>query len=176
MSINKKIITILTILSMSISLSFASIYQSQYNSESPITITSKSQNINLVSNTATFQTNVVITQNNIILNANKVVVIKDQSKNNNKSSIKTITAYGNPVRFSDVLSDGKTIKGVANKIIYSPVTNMLYLYEKPSISEENNIITGTIITYNTQTHNLSATSNSNEQVQSVLYPSQLKNN
>jgi lipopolysaccharide export system protein LptA len=99
-----------------------------------------------------------------------VVQVLSQTENDHKVYI----AKGNPAKFQQLLDDGSPINLQANEIRYEPALHTITISGNALLSQAGSEVSGSKITYNTQTEKLAAESNKNEAVVTILKP-QVKN-
>lgn len=112
--------------------------------------------------------NVVITQGTLVIKADLVQVITDTTTDE-----KTYLAKGEPATFSQQLDDGTTIHLQANEIKYQPGQNMVVISGNAELRQEGSKVSGSIITYNFLTEQVSADSEDDNRVKTVLQPKAL---
>ncbi len=141
------------------------------DTEQPIYIDSNSQNFDMQSNQVIFVGDVELKQGSINIFADRIIVIRPQGQEGRE----ILEAYGNPVRFSQLTDDGKTLKGKANKLRYELEKEFLKMTDNAELTQNDSIIKGKVITYNMKTQKLIADGDKNERVTTILQPSQLNN-
>ncbi|WP_371376691.1 lipopolysaccharide transport periplasmic protein LptA [Thalassotalea aquiviva] len=128
-----------------------------------IVIVAKRQSSDLKNKVANYIEDVKITQGSLTIEADLVQVAQNGDGDN-----KSYLAKGKPARFSQLLEDGQLIELKANEISYSPSTNTITIKGNASVSQEGSMVRGDIITYNTETEQLTA--ESSESVTTILKP------
>lgn len=112
--------------------------------------------------------NVVITQGTLVIKADLVQVLTDATTDE-----KTYLAKGQPATFSQKLDDGTPIYLQANEIKYQPGQNMVVISGNAELRQEGSKVSGSIITYNFVTEQVSADSEDDKRVKTVLQPKAL---
>ncbi len=130
-----------------------------------IIIKAKRQASDLKNKIASYLDDVVITQGSLSIKADIVQVISQANSDN-----KIYIATGKPAIFKQLLDDGKPINLQANEIKYEPATNTITISGNASVSQEGSLVSGNTIVYNTLTEQLTAESNSEESVTTILQP------
>ena len=133
--------------------------------EQRIKIDSDRQAADLKNKIASYLDNVKITQGSLVINADIVQVFGEKD-----SDVKTYLAKGNPATFQQQLDDGKLINLQADEIKYEPGKNMLTISGHALLRQQDSQVSGSRITYNTLTEQLSAESDKNERVTTILEP------
>ena len=109
--------------------------------------------------------NVVITQGSLIIHADLVQVVS-QGENNEKIYI----AKGKPATFEQTLEDGKPINLQANEIRYEPTLNTIVISGNALLRQAGSEVSGSIITYNSETEYVNAESDVNNKVKTIIQP------
>ncbi|MDP5255504.1 MULTISPECIES: lipopolysaccharide transport periplasmic protein LptA [unclassified Vibrio] len=136
----------------------------------PVYIDSDSQQLDMKSNKVTFVGNVSLKQGSINITADTLSVTRDEQG----QDIKMIQATGKPAKFSQLLDDGRTIKGQANDLQYMLSTDQLTMTGKAQLAQDGNLIQGSSIKYQIAQQKLMADGSEQERVTTVLQPSQIK--
>ena len=124
------------------------------DNQKPLHIHSEQFNYQGHKRIATYHGQVYSTQGSRRLHADKLILVTDSN-----DQIKTITAYGNPCHFSYLPQKGKKrVTGVAKIIIYQPKKDLIILKHDAKINNNNNILKGPVILYNTVTEAITAPS------------------
>lgn len=118
-----------------------------------ISINANETDGNLRSKIISYKKNVVIKQGSITITANEATV---QSDSNDE---KTYLLIGNPVTFSQTLSNKKVITLSANNMRYEPSIGLASISGKAKIIQEKNSISGELIVYDVQTEHIEGTGN-----------------
>lgn len=84
-----------------------------------------------------------------------------------------ITAIGNPIKYKGVTQDGRPFSGRSKKFKYTPETGEVIMMEEAFIQQGENYLSGGVITYNTLTKEMTASSSSGKRVRSVIYPNKV---
>ena len=100
-----------------------------------------------------------------MINADIVQVFEEKD-----SDVKTYLAKGNPATFEQLLDDGKLINLQADEIKYEPGKHMITISGHALLRQQDSQVSGSRITYNTLTEQLSAESDKNERVTTILEP------
>ncbi len=139
--------------------------------EQQIVIKAKRQASDLKNKIASYLDDVIITQGSLSIHADVVQVIS-QSNSDNKIYI----ARGKPAIFKQLLDDGQPINLKANEIKYEPATHTITISGNASVSQEGSLVSGNKIIYNILTEQLTAESNTDDTVTTILQPqNKLKN-
>ena len=112
--------------------------------------------------------NVVITQGSLMIKADLVQVITESD-----SEFKIYVAKGDPATFEQTLEDGTSIHLQASEIKYQPGQNTVVLTGNAELRQEGSHVSGSVISYNFLTEQVTANGNENDRVKTVLQPSQL---
>ncbi|MFC6277414.1 hypothetical protein [Psittacicella hinzii] len=131
------------------------------NGNNTLTITSNTQELEQQGNgniRSVFVGNVVVTLNHTTrLNADRIVVTVENGK-------RIVVAYGKPVV---ITNSERQFKLVSNEVHFDVNGNLITSYNSTA-TLQGNTLTGKVITYNTQSGNISATGSSNQQVRTVI--------
>ncbi|MFP1771709.1 lipopolysaccharide transport periplasmic protein LptA [Lonsdalea quercina] len=84
-----------------------------------------------------------------------------------------ITATGNPIKYKGVTEDGKPFSGSSKKLKYTPKTGEVILIDEAFIQQDEHTLSAAVITYNTITKKMIASSAHGKRVKSVIYPNKL---
>ncbi|WP_044841988.1 lipopolysaccharide transport periplasmic protein LptA [Thalassomonas viridans] len=133
--------------------------------EQRIKIDSDRQAADLKNKIASYLDNVKITQGSLVINADIVQVFGEKD-----SDVKVYLAKGNPATFEQLLDDGNMINLQADEIRYEPGKNMITISGHALLRQQDSQVSGSRITYNTLTEQLSAESDKNERVTTILEP------
>ena len=133
-----------------------------------ISINASRQAADLKNKIFSYIDNVVISQGSLQIKADLVQVITD-----NESGEKTYLAKGKPATFEQKLEDGTPIYLQANEIKYQPSQNIVVISGDAELRQEGSKVSGSIITYNFVTEQVSADSEANDRVKTVLQPQEL---
>lgn len=144
----------------------------QSDTKQPITINANSQELDVQNNVATFNGQVRLRQGSIDIRADKIVV----SRPNSQSKEQTITAYGKPATFHQIMDDGKPIDGKAMTMRYETKTEFLKMTQQATLIQDGSEIKGNVITYKIDEQRLVAKSGDKQRVTTIIQPNQLNNN
>lgn len=150
---------------LSLLIATPSVLAAKIDIEQEIIIKAKRQEGDLKNKIASYLDDVSITQGSLTISAD-VVQVLSQPNNDNKVYI----AKGNPAKFQQLLEDGSPINLQANEIRYEPALHTITISGKALLSQAGSEVSGSKITYNTQTEKLAAESNQNEAVVTILKP------
>lgn len=154
---------------LALSLSAAHAKQSDYNQ--PVTIDAGRQLVELADNKVTFTENVVVKQGTLDVRASKLVVIR------NEQGLQSMTAYGAPATYYQVLDSGEPIRAQANQINYDIRSRTMTLLNNAQIKQNDNIVTGYRIRYFIDKEQMEAESQGGkDRVTTVFLPEQLQKN
>ena len=147
-------------------------YSAIVDLDQQIVIKAKRQASDLKNKIASYLDDVVITQGSLSIHADVVQVISQANSDN-----KIYIARGKPAVFRQLLDDGQPIHLKANEIKYEPATHTITISGNASVSQEGSLVSGNKIIYNTLTEQLTAESNTDDTVTTILQPqNKLKNN
>lgn len=133
--------------------------------EQEIKIDADRQAADLKNKIASYLDNVKITQGSLVIHADIVQVFGQKD-----SDAKTYLAKGEPATFEQLLEDGKLINLQADEIKYEPANHLITITGHALLRQQDSQVSGSVITYNTLTEQLSAESNDNERVTTILQP------
>ncbi|WP_448569858.1 lipopolysaccharide transport periplasmic protein LptA [Thalassotalea ganghwensis] len=162
-----KRITLNTLLLIGSSI-FASVNAAELDLKQEISIDASRQAADLKNKVFSYIDNVVISQGSLQIKADLVQVITD-----NTTGEKTYLAKGKPATFEQKLEDGTPIYLQANEIKYQPSENIVVISGDAELRQEGSKVSGSIITYNFVTEQVSADSEANDRVKTVLQPKEL---
>ncbi|MGO1792540.1 MAG: lipopolysaccharide transport periplasmic protein LptA [Oceanisphaera sp.] len=138
--IPKQRILLLSVSSLlALSLNGAHAKESDYNQA--VTIDAGRQLVELADNKVTFTDKVVVKQGTLDVRASKLVVIR------NDKGLQSMTAYGAPATYYQVLDSGEPIRAQANQINYDITSRTMTLLNNAQIKQNDNIVTGYRIRY-----------------------------
>nr|WP_176454075.1 lipopolysaccharide transport periplasmic protein LptA [Erwinia piriflorinigrans] len=81
-----------------------------------------------------------------------------------------ITATGKPIKYNGITEDGKPFSGISKKLKYTPGTGEVILSDEAFVQQNGNTLSAEVITYNTITKKMIASSTPGNRVRSVIYP------
>ena len=135
----------------------------------PVTIDSGSQLVELATNKVTFSDNVIVKQGTLDVRASKLVVTR------NDKGLETMTAYGSPATYYQVLDSGQPINAKAKQITYDIKTRTITLLNDAELKQNDNIVTGYRIRYHIDKEQMQAEGQgSGGRVKTVFLPEQLQ--
>ncbi|GHE93143.1 lipopolysaccharide transport periplasmic protein LptA [Thalassotalea profundi] len=143
-------------------------YADKLDLKKEINIDASRQAADLKNKIFSYIDNVVITQGTLVIKADLVQVLTD-----NQTDEKTYLAKGEPATFSQKLDDGTPIYLQANEIKYQPGQNIVVISGNAELRQEGSKVSGSVITYNFVTEQVSADSEDNNRVKTVLQPKEL---
>lgn len=136
----------------------------------PVTIDSGSQLVELASNKVTFTDKVVVKQGTLDVRASKLVVTR------NDKGLQTMTAYGSPATYYQVLDSGQPVQAKAKQITYDIRTRTITLLKDAELKQNDNIVTGYRIRYYIDKEQMEAEGQgSSGRVKTIFLPEQLQN-
>ncbi len=141
--------------------------------EQEITIKADHQTADLKNKIASYLDNVSIRQGSISITADIVKVFSQVDKGNGDKN-DTYLATGKPAIFQQKLEDGSLISLQADKITYTPSSNMITVSGNALVKQAGSKVSGNEITYNTLNEKLAAKGANNQSVITVLQPTVLK--
>ena len=136
------------------------------DNDQQIIIKSQRQAGDLKNKIASYLDNVTITQCTLKITADLVQVYQAENK------AETYIAKGKPAIFEQLLADGNKITLQANEIIYEPKLHSIIISGNALLRQAGSEVRGSKITYNTQTEQLEAESNTDDTVTTILKPKQ----
>ncbi|OOF71137.1 lipopolysaccharide transport periplasmic protein LptA [Rodentibacter caecimuris] len=148
----------------------ASSFALKDDTNQPINVVSDNQSLDMENSVVTFIDNVVITQGSILIKAQKVVITRAPENSGKKG---TVEAFGSPVTFHQLLDDGKSVDGKANKVHYDLDAEFLTLTGNAELKQLDSKIVGQYITYDVKKQQLKAKGSPKSRVTTVLIPTQL---
>ncbi|MFD1006913.1 MULTISPECIES: lipopolysaccharide transport periplasmic protein LptA [Oceanisphaera] len=153
---------------LALSLNLAHAKESDYSQ--PVTIDAGRQLVELTDNKVTFTDNVVVKQGTMDVRANKLVVIR------NEKGLQSMTAYGSPATYYQILDSGQPIKAEAKQIHYDMKARTMTLLKDAQIKQNDNIVTGYRIRYYIDREQMEAESQGGkDRVTTIFLPEQLQN-
>lgn len=163
-------LTILKLLAISLTTVFTcnTSWALKSDQSQPINVTSLEQSADLQANKLLFSGDVQATQGTIKLNANKVEVTR-----NSNGTLKSIVAYGNPVKFEQQQDNGRYLKANASTLSYFPDETRIVLNGRATIWQGESKMSGERIEYNINTQKMRAVNNNAQggRVSSTFVPS-----
>ncbi|MCU6388824.1 lipopolysaccharide transport periplasmic protein LptA [Enterobacter quasiroggenkampii] len=81
-----------------------------------------------------------------------------------------ITATGNPIRYKGITENGKPFTGRSKQLHYTPETGEVILTDEAFVQQDGHFLSAEVITYNTITKKIIASSAPGKRVRSVIYP------
>ncbi|UJF19585.1 lipopolysaccharide transport periplasmic protein LptA [Vibrio sp. SS-MA-C1-2] len=138
------------------------------DTEQPIQIDSATQKLDMASNTVTFTGDVVLTQGSILMKADHVVV----TRSSGEAGAQVMEAFGNPATFQQQQDNGKLIHGEAEKLRYQVSEELLEMFTKALLVQEDSQISGDKISYRIDKRELVAKGDKKqgERVTTILTP------
>ncbi|WP_319782470.1 lipopolysaccharide transport periplasmic protein LptA [Oceanisphaera sp. IT1-181] len=153
---------------LALGINVANAKESDY--KEPVTIDSGSQLVELASNKVTFTDNVVVKQGTLDVRASKLVVTR------NDKGLQTMTAYGSPATYYQVLDSGQPVQAKAKQITYDIRTRTITLLKDAELKQNDNIVTGYRIRYYIDKEQMEAEGQgSSGRVKTIFLPEQLQN-
>ncbi|ART80812.1 lipopolysaccharide transport periplasmic protein LptA [Oceanisphaera avium] len=135
----------------------------------PVTIDAGSQLVELANNKVTFTDNVIVKQGTLDVRAAKLVVTR------NDKGLQTMTAYGSPATYYQVLDSGQPVNAQAKQITYDIKTRSITLLNNAQLKQNDNIVTGYRIRYDIDREQMEAQGQGNQgRVKTVFLPEQLQ--
>ncbi|WP_159084338.1 lipopolysaccharide transport periplasmic protein LptA [Dongshaea marina] len=142
----------------------------QSDFQKPVDVVSKTQFGDMTAGTLTFSGNVVIRQGTILVHADKVIAVRDK-----EGQIKTITAYGKPATFHQLMDDGRPVDGRADTLLYQVSKQLVTLTGEAQVKQLESEVTGNVITYQMDKQQINAQSKGKQdRVHTVFIPNQFK--
>ncbi len=131
-----------------------------------LTIDANRQSADLKNKVFSYIDNVVIKQGTLIIKADIVQVISHP-----KTGEKKYIAKGSPATFEQTLEDGRPLNLQADLIKYEPALNTIIISGNALLRQEGSEVSGSKITYNSETEYVNAESEANNKVTTVIQPS-----
>ncbi len=119
----------------------------------------------LKENVLTYSDNVVITQGSLRINADVLEIDASAGKGREIYSVS-----GKPVRYSQLLEDGKTVNAFANEMRYEPANRTLTLNGEAELAQSGSLVKASMIKYNVETQELNAASDNSRRVTTIITP------
>lgn len=136
----------------------------------PVTIDAGRQLVELADNKVTFSDNVVVKQGTMDVRASKLVVIR------NDKGLQSMTAYGSPATYYQVLDSGQPVKAEAQQITYDLNSRTITLLKNAQLKQNDNIVTGYRIRYHIDREQMEAEGQGGtDRVKTIFLPEQLQN-
>jgi lipopolysaccharide export system protein LptA len=110
----------------------------------PIEIKAGNAEFDQKTNTYSLNGNLIIVRGSIKINASSGVVRKMKDYD-------VIELFGNPILFTQLQDDGEVISGNCDHFDYNSSTNMANLRGNARVKKNNNVVSGSLISYNTKT-------------------------
>ncbi|VFP88853.1 lipopolysaccharide transport periplasmic protein LptA [Candidatus Erwinia haradaeae] len=136
----------------------------------PIHIDSEKQIMDIENNMAIASGNVTITQGNLKIKADKTTISFSGAQNQNI----IINAYGQLIKFYQILDNGQSITGHAEKINYDIDKEQVQLSGNAYLEQTGNSIQGNCITYLINKKEMHAISYTGQHVTTIFTPSHRK--
>lgn len=153
---------------LALGINLAQAKESDY--KEPVTIDSGNQLVELVDNKVTFTDNVIVKQGTLDVRASKLVVTR------NDQGLQTMTAYGSPATYYQVLDSGQPVNAKAKQITYDIKTRTITLLDNAELKQNDNIVTGYRIRYFIDKEQMEAEGQGNNgRVKTIFLPEQLQN-
>lgn len=136
------------------------------DADMPVQIQSDQVNFDQKSGIATYTGHVVVTQGSRLLNADKLVIHRGQD-----NKINLMIATGKPAKFKAHDNKSKPPgSGNANMIKYYPQLNKVDLLGDATLTQDEDTISGSKLTYNFITEELQSKSNQQQRTTVILQP------
>lgn len=134
----------------------------------PIHIDADNQQIDIKNNTITFSGNVLIEQDNFKIMAERVVISHIQNKEEQR-----VTAYGEPVKFKQTMTNNKIVSGHAAQLVYDIKSHTVTLTGDAELNQQDNTIRSQVIAYNINQQQILAKGNGSTRVRTTIIPNQI---
>lgn len=144
-------------------------YAKKIDMDQEIKISASRQAADLKNKIFSYIDNVVISQGTLVINADLVQVITDK---NNDANV--YIAKGKPATFHQTLDNGTPINLKANEIRYEPAKGIIVISGDAVLEQEGSKVSGKRITYNFETEFVSAESDEDGNVRTILQPKTTK--
>jgi lipopolysaccharide export system protein LptA len=141
-----------------------SVYQGQEKSDPELIsyISSDRFTLNNKTQKASYEGNAIFTRGNVSISAEKIDLIKTGEE-------QLAFIYGNPAKFlQDSRFNERTIKAEALRFEYDSTDRILKMFEQAKLEQNDAIVEGDYLYYDTKTENISAESKENSRVKMVL--------
>ena len=162
--------TLLLSMGSLMALAFSSAYAKQADYSQPVTIDADRPLVELAENKVTFSDRVVVKQGTMDLRANKLVVTRDDK------GLQSMTAYGSPATYYQILDSGQPINARAQQINYDIKNRTITLLNNAEVKQNDNVVTGYRIRYFVDKEQMEAQSQGGkDRVTTTFLPEQLQN-
>ena len=118
----------------------------------------------------TYRNNVIITQGSMKMTADLLEIDASAGKCN-----EVYLATGQPVKYSQMMEDGKLVTAEAKTMRYEPSTRILTLSGDAELAQSGSIVKASTIRYNVEKQQLNADSNKTKRVTTIFTPEEKDN-
>lgn len=118
----------------------------------------------------TYRNNVIITQGSMKMTADRLEIDASAGKGN-----EVYLATGQPVKYSQMMEDGKLVTAEAKTMRYEPSTRILTLSGDAELAQSGSIVKASTIRYNVEKQQLNADSNKTKRVTTIFTPEEKDN-
>ncbi|WP_027669952.1 lipopolysaccharide transport periplasmic protein LptA [Rheinheimera baltica] len=126
--------------------------------------------VSIAENVATYRSNVLITQGSMQMKADQLEINASAGKGK-----EVYVAIGTPVRYSQLLADGKPVTASAAEMRYEPSSRTLTLTGDAELTQSGSVVKASVIRYNVEKQQLSAESNETKRVTTIFTPEEKTN-
>ncbi|MDP5136647.1 lipopolysaccharide transport periplasmic protein LptA [Rheinheimera baltica] len=126
--------------------------------------------VSIAENVATYRSNVLITQGSMQMKADQLEINASAGKGK-----EVYVATGTPVRYSQLLADGKPVTASAAEMRYEPSSRTLTLTGDAELTQSGSVVKASVIRYNVEKQQLSAESNETKRVTTIFTPEEKTN-
>lgn len=143
----------------------------QNDSSQPLNVESVHQLADFQANKLYFIDRVHATQGSIEVFADKAEIVRDD-----KNQVKEVNSWGKPVKFKQLLDNGKILKSESSVLNYYPQSGDIVLTGNATVWQGESHVSGDHIEYNFNTQKMKANNNNSEdgRVHSTFIPQEMK--
>ncbi|UVK77391.1 MAG: Lipopolysaccharide export system protein LptC [Sodalis sp. Fle] len=142
------------------------------NNQQPIYINSDQQTVDMITNTLTLTSQVIVKCGSINIRADKVVITRPDGKNGHE----VVEGYGKPVTFYQLQDDGKSVHGQSLKVRYETANDLIILTGNAYLEQLDSNVKSDRITYLVKKQQIEALSDKGKRVTTVLLPAKRQHN
>ncbi|MGN0908975.1 MAG: lipopolysaccharide transport periplasmic protein LptA [Succinivibrio sp.] len=146
-------------------------YALKDDSEKPLNVESVQQLADFQANKLYFIDRVHATQGTIEVFADKAEIVRDE-----KNEVKEVNSWGKPVKFKQLLDNGKILRSESAVLNYYPQTGDIVLTGNATVWQGESHVSGNHIEYNFNTQKMKANNTNSEdgRVHSMFIPQEMK--
>jgi lipopolysaccharide export system protein LptA len=141
------------------------------DSSKPLNVESVQQLADFQANKLYFIDRVHATQGTIEVFADKAEIVRDE-----KNEVKEVNSWGKPVKFKQLLDNGKILRSESSVLNYYPQTGDIVLVGNATVWQGESHVSGNHITYNFNTQKMKAVNTNTDEgrVHSMFIPQEMK--